>query len=52
MKFLKGMSAGLLVGACIGMAVAPETKARKHQVGGAVKAVGQAIEEFGNTIHF
>ena len=52
MKFLKGMSAGLLVGACIGMAVAPDPKTRKRQVSGAVKAVGQAIEDFGNTIHF
>ena len=52
MKFLKGMSAGLLVGACIGMVVAPDAKRGKHQVGGAVKAVGQAIEDLGSSMRF
>ena len=52
MKFLKGMGTGLLVGACIGMAVAPDPKTRKRQVGSTVKAVGQAIEDLGSSIRF
>ena len=52
MKFLKGMGTGLLVGACIGMAVAPDPKSRKHQVSKAFKTVGQAIEDMGNSIRF
>ena len=43
-RFWKGMGAGLLVGACVGMAAAPK-KNRRRSMGRAVKAMGQLIEE-------
>ena len=52
MKFLKGMGAGLLMGACMGMVMAPDPKKSKRQLSGAVKAVGQAIEDFGTSLKF
>ena len=42
-QFWKGMGAGLLLGACAGMAAAPK-KNRKRSVGKAVRAMGQLIE--------
>ena len=52
MGFLKGMGAGLLVGACVGMVVAPDKRARKRQIGRAVKAMGQIMEDFSGYIKF
>ena len=52
MDFLKGMGAGLVVGACVGLTVLPDRKARKRQVGRAVKAVGQIIEDVGAAVRF
>ena len=52
MKFLKGMGTGLFVGAWIGMAAIPEILPKKRRVGGAVRAVGKAIEDFGGTLKF
>lgn len=50
MGFLKGMGVGLIVGACIGMSVAPDKKFRKRQVGRAMKAVGQVIEDISDAV--
>ena len=50
--FLRGMGAGLLVGACVGMTVAPDRKSRKRQIGRAVKTVGQIIEDVGAAVRF
>ena len=52
MGFLKGMGAGLVVGACIGMSVAPDKKIRKRQIGRAIKAMGQIIEDVSDAIGF
>ena len=52
MKFLKGMGTGLLVGACLGYVMAPDRRAKKRQVGGAIKSMGRAIEELGGSVRF
>lgn len=52
MSFVKGLGAGMLIGACIGMALAPDKKCRKRQFGKAVKAVGQVIEDISDAIRF
>ena len=52
MNFFKGMGAGLLVGACVGMVVAPDKKAGKRRFGKAVKALGQMIEDVSCAIGF
>jgi gas vesicle protein len=45
MNFLKGMGAGLVVGACVGMAMAPDKKKSKSTVSKAVKAVETIISD-------
>lgn len=45
MNFFKGMGAGLLVGACIGAAFAPDKKTGKRAIGKAVKAVSNAVSD-------
>lgn len=50
MSFLKGMGAGLMVGACVGMMMAPRKKTGKKAVGRAVKAVGEVIDEISSVI--
>ena len=52
MNFLKGMGAGLLLGACVGMVVAPDKKSGKRRIGKAVKALGQMIEDVSCAIGF
>lgn len=52
MNFLKGMGAGLILGACVGMAVAPDKKTGKRRFGKAVKALGQMIEDVSCAIGF
>ena len=44
MKFLKGMSAGLVVGACIGMAVAADKKSCRRFVNRAMRTVGGVMD--------
>ncbi len=39
MNFIKGMGAGIVVGACIGMAVAPDKKSSKKALSKAAKAI-------------
>ena len=50
MKFLKGMCAGLMVGACIGMVVAPESKSYKRKVDRAVRGLSSKLEELGEML--
>ena len=52
MSFVKGMGAGMVLGACIGMAFAPDKKYRKRQFGKAIKTVGQVIEDVSDALHF
>jgi len=44
MKFLKGMGTGLIVGACIGMAVAADKRSCRRMVNKAVKTVGGVVD--------
>ena len=50
MNFIKGMGAGLLVGACIGMAVMPDKKRGKKAIGKAVKAVETIVGDVSDII--
>ena len=52
MNFLKGMGAGLVLGACVGMAVAPDKKTGKRRFGKMVKTIGQVIEDISCAIGF
>ena len=52
MSFIKGMSAGLIVGACAGMAMAPEKAGARKKVGKAVKAIGEMIENITDSLGF
>ena len=45
MTFLKGMGAGLIVGACIGMAVMPEKKSARKTLCKAVKAMENVVSD-------
>ena len=45
MRFLKGMGAGLIVGACMGMAVMPEKKTGKKMMSKAVRAAENIVTD-------
>ena len=51
MKFLKGMGAGMIVGACIGMAVASDKKCCRRMMNKARKAVGDLMDDVSDLIH-
>lgn len=50
MSFIKGMGAGLIVGACVGMAVMPDKKKGKRTLCKAVKAVETIINDVSDVI--
>ena len=50
MNFIKGMGTGLIVGACIGMAVMPDKKRGKKALGKAVKAVETIVGDVSDII--
>ena len=52
MRFLKGMGAGLVVGACIGMAVASDKKSCRRFVNKARKTVGDLVDGVSDRIRF
>ena len=52
MKFLKGMGAGMIVGACIGMAVASDKKGCRRIVNRAMKTVGGVIDDVSDLMGF
>ena len=52
MSFIKGMGAGLIVGACAGMMMAPEKSAGKKKVGKMMKTIGGMIEDFTDSLGF
>ena len=51
-EFLKGMGAGLMVGACVGLTVMPPRRKGKRQLKNAVRAMGQVIEDIGGAMRF
>lgn len=53
MNFVKGMGIGLVVGSAIGVAVATPPKkmaSGKSRVGKTLRAVGEVIENIGNSV--
>lgn len=50
MNFLKGMGAGLIVGACVGMAVTPDKKRGKKAIAKAVRAVETILGDVGDVM--
>ena len=50
MKFLKGMGAGILVGACLGMTVASDNRMCRRRVKSAVRTVENFLAELGNSL--
>ena len=50
MNFFKGMGTGLIVGACIGMATAPDKKRGKKTLEKAVKAVETIVGDVSDLI--
>ena len=43
--FFKGIGAGMLMGAAVGMAIMPSRRFRKRKIGKAVKSLGQVVED-------
>ena len=50
MDFLKGMGAGLVVGAALGMIVAPDKRGGKKRLSKMIRAAGDVIEDLSGTI--
>ena len=45
MDFLKGMGAGMVVGAALGMVIAPDKRGGKKRLGRMFRAAGDVIED-------
>lgn len=52
MKFLKGMGAGLIVGACLGMTVACDNRMCRRRVKSAMRSVEDFLAELGLSLKF
>ncbi len=50
MDFLKGMGAGMVVGAALGMVVAPEKRGGKKKLSKMIRAAGDVIEDLSGAI--
>ena len=50
MDFIKGLGAGMVAGATIGMAIAPKRKNVKCLAGKALKTVGTIVENISDAI--
>ena len=50
LNFLKGMGAGLMVGAAVGMLLSPEKKATRRRMGKMFRAAGDVIEDLSGAI--
>ncbi len=48
-QFWKGMGAGMLLGACVGMAALPKAS-RRRRIGKAARTMGRLIEELGSVV--
>ncbi len=51
MSFVKGMGAGMIVGAAVGMAVMPK-KTKSGTVGKAIRSIGDVVENVAATLGF
>ena len=50
MSFLKGMAAGLAVGAGLMLVLGPESRSSKRQLNRAIRAMKNAVEDAGNAL--
>jgi gas vesicle protein len=51
MDFLKGMGAGMMVGAALGMVIAPDKRGGgKKRLGKMIRAAGEVIEDLSGAI--
>ena len=52
MKFIKGMCAGMIVGAGLGMMMAPEKKQYERKFAKAMKTMKNIVEDIGDEMGF
>ena len=50
MDFLKGMGAGMMVGAALGMALAPDKRGGRKRLSKMIRAAGDVIEDLSGAI--
>ena len=50
MDFLKGMGAGMMVGAALSMVIAPDKRSGKKRLGKMIRAAGEVIEDLSGAI--
>ncbi len=50
MDFLKGMGAGMMVGAALGMIVVPDKRSGKKRLSKMIRAAGDVIEDLSGAI--
>ncbi len=50
MTFLKGMGAGLIVGACVGMCCAPDKRKGKKMATKALRTLSDLVDEFSDAM--
>lgn len=50
MNFLKGMGAGLMVGAAVGLMLSPDRKNSRRRLGKMFRAAGNVIEDLSGAI--
>ena len=50
MDFLKGMGAGLMVGAALSMVIAPDKRSGKKRMSRIIRAAGDVIEDLSGAI--
>jgi len=52
MSFMKGMGAGLIVGAVVGMSVTADKRCCKRKLGKTVKNIGEVIDSITESMGF
>jgi gas vesicle protein len=50
MDFLKGMGAGMMVGAALGMIISPDKRGGKKRLSKMIRAAGDVIEDLSGAI--
>ncbi len=50
MSFFKGMGAGMVVGAALGMIIAPDKRSGKKRLSRMIRAAGDVIEELSGAV--
>ncbi len=52
MDFLKGMGAGMMVGAALGMVITPDKRSGKKRLSKMIRTAGSVIEDLSDAIGF